>query len=188
MKESPPMLDESAELVYQIDQDDLLIFFNAQRDAFAEDNDCADLVSRNICRTSIWQFIHDAETRHLHQILLKKVRTEAVMLDLEFRCDSPVLRRFMRMQICGKESGRVEYRCRIIRTEPREPVVIASAPVTGCGPLLRLCSWCKKMDVGRDSWMEIEDAVNFLGLFSLTEIPPITHTICADCFNALEDA
>lgn len=184
----PLLPEESAEVIYRIDTDDLLIHFNAQWDLFAEENGRADLAGMKISRTSIWQFIHGAETRHLHQVLLKKVRSKDVMLDLAFRCDAPALRRFMRMQICGKENGQVEYRSRIIRTEPRDALRIGTSVVTQAGPLLRQCSWCNRIDVGRDTWMEIEDAVNFLDLFSSVEVPQMTHTICMACFNALEDA
>ncbi|GAB2883446.1 hypothetical protein GCM10027046_09990 [Uliginosibacterium flavum] len=181
------MTEDLPEVVYQIDRDDLLVSFNEQWDVFAEDNDSLFLASQKIHKAPIWQFIRDAETRHLHELLLRKVRTRDVMLDLAFRCDSPVLRRFMRMRVCMKDDGRVEYRSRIVRTEPREAVLLASPCRSEAGPFLRMCSWCKKMEVAKDSWMEIEDAVNFLGLFSCAEIQQISHTMCDACLRGLEE-
>jgi hypothetical protein len=182
------MTDDTPEVVYQIDQKDFFVFFNPQWDLFAEANDSAFLLSQQVYKTSLWQFIRDAETRHLHELLLSKVRTKDVMLDLDFRCDAPSLRRFMRMQVSLKEEGKVEYRNRLLRVEPREAVLVTSPAVAGAGPFLRMCSWCKKVDVGKDTWLEVEDAVNVLGLFSCAEIQQISHTMCPACFSALDDA
>lgn len=173
------------EVVYRIDQNDFLIFFNAGWDLFAEENDSSHLIGENICKRSIWGFIHDRETRHLHEALLHKVRSDRTILKLPFRCDSPALRRFMEMDILPLGEGRVEYRCRMIKIEAREPVPV----LTGVGgeSFLRMCSWCKKVDVGGNSWFEIEDAIKILGLFLKDTLPGISHTMCEECVGGLED-
>lgn len=99
------------EIVYQIDEKDLLIFVNDHWDSFAEANGSRNLVGLNLYKQPIWNFIQDIETKHLHQTLLKKVRTDNAILDLPFRCDSPTLRRFMQMNIAPLADGGVEYRC-----------------------------------------------------------------------------
>lgn len=175
------------EVVYRIDQNDFLIFFNAEWNLFAEENDSFHLIGENIWKRSIWDFIHDRGTRHLHATLLHKVRSDRTILRLPFRCDSPALRRFMEMDILPMGEGRVEYRCRMIKIEAREPVPMFPGDVAGGESLLRMCSWCKKVYVGDNSWFEIEDAIKILGLFSTVNLPGISHTMCEECVGGLED-
>lgn len=179
------MQNERDEVVYQIDQDDLLVYFNDQWDLFANANNGLGVSSQRIYKKSIWDFIHDAETRHLHETLLKRVRSHKAILHLPFRCDAPDLRRYMEMSISLLPHRNVEYRCRTIKTESREAVAISAAGIMRDGPFLRMCSWCKKIDVGNDTWLEIEDAIKFLGFFSGASLPQISHTMCDSCMGDL---
>jgi len=176
-----------SEVIYQIDQNDFLVFFNDQWDLFAQDNDGPHLKSENIYNRKIWDFIHDAETRHLHETLLKRVRSNNTILNMPFRCDSPTLRRFMEMDILLQVDGKIEYRCRVIKTQLRNAVQVVAGNIQEERPFLRMCSWCKKIDVGNNSWVEIEDGIAFLGLLSQAIVPQISHTICEICLGDLED-
>ena len=51
-------------------------------------------------------------------------------------------------------------------------------------PGLRMCSWCKRVDV-LGEWEELEIAVERLGLLSLPEPPLITHAMCPACAERL---
>lgn len=180
------MHEKTWEIVYQIDQSDLLVSFNDQWNEFATNNDGTHLTGEKIAKFALWDFIHDAETRHLHEVLLKRARTQAkAICNLPFRCDAPTLRRFMEMDITPLSDGYVEYRCRSLRTEPRERVVLTTADERDTGHFLRMCSWCKKIDVQNDTWREVEDAIKLLGLFSGATMPPISHTMCSVCLDQL---
>lgn len=182
------MYNDATEVVYQIDQNDFLLVVNDRWNKFATDNGSPHLVGEKIVALSLWDFIHDAETRHLHEVLLKKVRTEkAAIRKLPFRCDAPTLRRYMEMDVIPLPGGAIEYRCRTLRTEQREPVSLVTADERGSGRFVRMCSWCKKIDIEKNTWRDIEDAVNVLGLFSETNIPPISHTMCNACLERLMD-
>ncbi|MFA7268836.1 MAG: hypothetical protein WC073_05790 [Sterolibacterium sp.] len=180
------MRHEPSDVVYRLDKDDLLVFFNDQWDSFAEDNGSPDLIGKNIDKRPIWDFIHDAETRHLHETLLKKARSGKRGLNVPFRCDAPGLRRFMDMDISLLDDGKIEYRCRTIRTEVREPVPLTPGNLKAGQSFLRMCSWCKKIDAGNDYWLEIEEAIKVLGLFSEARMPEISHTMCHACLAELE--
>lgn len=182
------MSHDTSEVIYQIDQNNLLVLFNDQWDRFATDNDSPHLIGERIVKLPLWDFIHDAETRHLHEMLLKRVRAkEKAVRKLQFRCDAPTLRRFMEMDILPLPDGVIEYRCRTLRTEQREPVPVTTAHKQGGVFFLRMCSWCKKVDVENNTWREIEDAVELLGLFSEAHIPPISHTMCNACLEQMTD-
>lgn len=77
------MRTDQHEIIYQIDHDDLLVFFNDQWDLFAKDNDGHNLSGQNIHKKSIWDFICDAETRHLHETLLRRVRSNNTALNYQ---------------------------------------------------------------------------------------------------------
>ncbi len=47
--------------------------------------------------------------------------------------------------------------------------------------LLVMCSWCKAVKVGDDTWVEVEDAVDRLKLFDFRYLPQISHGVCPSC-------
>jgi hypothetical protein len=174
-------------VIYQVDPGDLLVWFNEEWDLFAAENDGILAGSNTVRYRPLWEFISDSETRYIHEIFLRKVRSGRAIRNLSFRCDSPELRRFMEMDIALLADGNVEYRCRILRTDARDPVPFISAG-TGTGErLLRMCSWCKKVDVGGGLWLEIEDAIARLDLFSKKNLPAISHGICGNCLQRFDE-
>lgn len=175
------------EVVYRIDRDDILILFNDEWNRFAQENGSSDLIGDKVYRRSLWDFIGDVETRHLHETLLANVRSRGEILNLPFRCDSPVLRRFMEMNISPVGNGWIEYRCRIVKTEVRDHVPLIAGESVSSESFLRMCSWCKKIDAGSGSWLEVEDAVKVLRIFLEEHIPQISHTMCDICMSSLTD-
>ena len=53
------------------------------------------------------------------------------------------------------------------------------------GKLLRMCSWCKKIEMDQTRWSEVEDAVDELRLFERDKVPGITHGVCPSCSDQL---
>jgi len=179
------MSKTAPDVVYRIDQHDCLVYFNKAWDRFAAANDGASMSSGRVHQQSVWDFIQDPETKHVHQVLVKKVREGDNVKDLPFRCDAPDLRRYMEMDITLLEDSVVEYCCRTIKTEPREPMPVSS-PQSNDDSLIRMCSWCKRIDVGTNQWVAVEEAVTRLGLLSKPNLPGFTHTMCDDCMERLE--
>ncbi len=180
------MTEDKPEVVYRINAHDILISFNKEWDIFAAENHSPAMHSEKVGHTSIWAYIHDFETKHIHETLLTRVRADRQLWQLPFRCDSPEMRRFMEMDIIHVGQGTVEYRCRTLHTEKRQPLPPSPHAVQPQGPFLRMCSWCKKMDGGHDAWLEIEDAVVALDLLGRDTLPPISHTMCDHCLATLE--
>ena len=71
----------------------------------------------------------------------------------------------------------------VVRTEPRVAPAVTISPAVRTGELLRVCGWCKRVAVAADEWVEVEVAVERLGL--LAHDPPVgvTHGMCPDCFT-----
>ena len=145
------------------------------------------MTANNILNRSIWDFIHDVETKHIHEILLIKVRVENRKLKLPFRCDSPNLCRYIDMAISLLDDGIVQYCCQITKTEERYAVMLFSGEVKDKESMLRVCSWCKKIDTGNETWSDAEVAIKALNLFSSDYMPEITHTMCNECYTNIND-
>ncbi|MDQ1363759.1 MAG: hypothetical protein QG652_1621 [Pseudomonadota bacterium] len=174
-------------VLYTIDHDDRLVYLNDVWDRFALENASGHLTGERIRNQRLWDFIADAETRHLHQVLVKRIRTRQVPVQLPFRCDSPSVRRYMMMEMVPAPEAAVEYRCTVLRIEQRAPVLFMEQKGWRGDTLIRMCSWCKKVHTGEDVWMEIEDAIQELQLFERKRLPEISHTMCDECLHQLDD-
>ena len=174
------------EVRYQVDGNGILVAFNAAWDAFAVANDTPGLTAANIAGHPLRDFITNPEVRHVHDMLLKRVRAAHRPIALPFRCDAPALRRFMEMDIVELPNGNIEYRCRVLRTEAREPVPVHGGADHGDGVFVRICSWCNRIEVKPGLWLEIEEAIVDRGLFDATDPPPFSHTLCDNCLASLE--
>jgi len=121
----------------------------------------------------------------IFEVIFKKIFSKRIRIELPFRCDSPDCRRFMRMQISYSEANQLTFRNRIMREENRPAVALLFNPRPASGKLLRMCSWCKKIQTANETWHEVETAVGMLGLFDEFPLPQITHSICKPCSVSL---
>jgi hypothetical protein len=130
-------------------------------------------------------YIQDATTVHLYRRLFQRVLRTGRPVVFPFRCDSPEVRRFLEMEIRPGPLSGLQLHTRVLRVEPRAPSPLLERGVRRGGALLRMCSWCKAVDVeGR--WCEVEQAVIALRLFEREVLPAITHGICPGCHRRVE--
>jgi hypothetical protein len=119
-------------------------------------------------------------------MLLRRIRGELRSVELPFRCDGPDVRRRMEIHIAARSSGRfVLFSARLQAEEQRDeyqPLLAAEAPRGE--ETLTMCGWCDRFLVGGE-WVEVEAAVARLGLFDLTEMPAISHSVCPECTELL---
>lgn len=47
-----------------------------------------------------------------------------------------------------------------------------------------ICSWCKLVEV-ESGWLEVEEAIDKLGLFDEPVLPRISHGCCSPCFERM---
>lgn len=179
--------DAESTVIYKIDESDRIVYTNSFWDEFACDNDTPDLTAKKVLKRSLWDFIDDAETRHLHQAIINRVRTNQAARSFPFRCDGPTVRRYMTMEIHPAEDNAIIYHCKIDRIEQRAPILFDEQKEWRSKKQLRMCSWCKKVDVGEDDWQEIEDAIKTLQLFERKLLPEISHTMCDTCIKTYGD-
>lgn len=171
--------------VYRITPDDIIEYVNDAWLRFALENGSPTL-SQGVVGSLLWKYISGPQVVHLSKELLARVRESRCEATIPFRCDSPSVRRFMRMKIIPLGRSKVEFGTWVEREEfYTEPIQLLDPTVPkDHKKLLRMCAWCKKIDVA-GSWLEIEDSIGRLRLFDRLAIPAITHGICEDCLKAM---
>ncbi|HWI41920.1 MAG TPA: hypothetical protein VNX25_10575, partial [Verrucomicrobiae bacterium] len=174
--------------VHTVDARDTIISVNDDWLRFAEENRAPHLTRAAVLGRPLWEFIEDQHTRHLYGLVLARVRSAGTGVGFPFRCDSPEVRRFMRMELVPDESGVVEFRCTLLREEAREERIklLEAGTEQGAEQLLRACSWCRRIDV-EGAWVEAEEAVKRLDLMAQVPTPSMTHTICNDCYAMMKN-
>lgn len=175
-----------APVVYRIDGSDTISFVNDAWALFAAENGAPQLACETVGR-SLWSYVAGKEVIHLQKVLVRRVRQEGAPRSFPFRCDSPLLRRLLRLELVPMPGDAVEFRSQIVHEEPWAQPIRLLDPIAprANGPLLRMCSWCKRIALG-ERWLEVEAYADEKGLFDSVALPEITHGICDDCSRLLE--
>ncbi len=168
--------------LYRIDREDRITHVNSAWLSFAEENWNIDL-GRGVLQRPIWDFIADTETRHIFRAMLAKVRESRRTISVPFRCDSPHIRRFMEMEIVPLPDNNVQFNCSLLRTERRPYMGLLDPASDRSDEYLTMCSWCKRIRLGADEWVEVEEAVKRLDLFESEGLPQLTHGLCNGCYE-----
>lgn len=171
---------DDREFVHAVDSEGRLRSVNDEWVEFARENGAPWLTREAVVGRSLWDFMAGRETRHLSRLLLEKALKEDRRIKVPYRCDSPELRRFMDMEIVNAGGGLVEFRSTILKVEPREPVLLLVPGAPRSGEYLAICSWCRRARVD-SRWVELDEAVRTLDLFSSSSLPQLTHGICPEC-------
>lgn len=171
--------------VHRIDANDDIVAVDDAWRQFAAENGAPQLAERAV-GVSLWRFVLGDEVRRLYEHLLDGVRERAGRASVPYRCDSPSVRRFMRLDVLPLAGGQVEFRSSLLREERRDPVdILGSAPSRADWSILS-CSWCRRFRTSR--WVEVEEAIAELGLFDSVSGPRISHGVCEDCLNRVLEA
>jgi hypothetical protein len=169
------------QFVYRVDAQDRIQFVDANWLAFAVENGTNSLTQEAVTGSSLWTHISDVSTRHLYRTIMNRVRSTGRPMTLPFRCDLPERRRYMALGILRGAEMALEFRSYLLREESTQRVSLLDAGLPHTTDLLRMCSWCKKVDVKDGSWQEPDIAVRLLRLFEASKLPLITHVSCPVC-------
>lgn len=173
------------DVVYEIDDNDIIAKVNEAWSTFAIENSGTLLLPPGIIGRSLWDFICDPTTRIVYSQLFSRVRSGAGASTFDFRCDSPVLKRFLQMEVAASGKGTLTFTVRTLRLEPRQSALILDPGAARSTDLVLVCSWCKRVSDGEGSWAEIEKA-QALNVVFAEELPPqISHGMCDDCYTTM---
>jgi hypothetical protein len=176
--------NDNREFVHRIDAEERICFVNDAWLAFAGENGWP-VSAEQLLGSAVMSHVSDAETRHIYRLLIARVRKEARPIHFRYRCDSPEQRRFLEMRIRALPLGEVEFRSRVLGVERREAIkLLERGPTRRSADPLQICSWCKAV-YAHTAWLELEEAVQRLGLLAEANLPSLSHGICPACSDRL---
>ncbi|WP_404424283.1 hypothetical protein [Nibricoccus sp. IMCC34717] len=167
-------------LEYVLDEELRLLSYNrAENDAFLKP-----LVGKPILA-----IVRDTTLHMLLDLLFRSVARNDQGVTVHYRCDTPTLRRACSLVISpvSPGPGRVRVENRIDKVDTREAVQLLDPDAKRSSELVCVCSWCKKIRVEENRWVEIEEGVDTLGLMNVPVAPRITHGMCGACYRYLMD-
>ena len=169
---------------YHIDAEDRLIYIDETWQEFSRNNQAPELTSDSVLQKRLWDFIADKEVQHIYQILLGKVRQSGKVIQVSYRCDAPHVRRLLQLVMTPDVEGRVKFHSWLLREERRDAIKLLGLTSARSESFLTICSWCKRVQLDINSWVEVEEAVQRLKLFEVAELPKLSHGICPECAQA----
>lgn len=172
---------------YATDANGCLVSVDAAWCEFAQANGAPEYaVPDRLYGVPLLSFISDATTKHVYSALMLRVLEERQTVRVPFRCDAPPVRRWMELTMTVRQGGGIDFESRLLRAEPRDPPMAFDRSPRSEGPLVRMCSWCKNVEVATGEWDTVEQAVRALALFGERAVPDITHGICPPCQTRFE--
>ncbi|MBT6340919.1 MAG: hypothetical protein HOJ48_16655 [Desulfobacula sp.] len=170
--------------IYRIDKYDKIRYVSDNWQIFANQNGWnGEIRPDAVIGKWLWDFIQGAETQHLYEELFQKVRIGKAIGPIPFRCDSPDERRYLELLLKPMPDNNIEILSTIVRTEDRESVNALKEDECSSHGFVRICSMCKKIDIDKDNWVELEEGLSYLKLFEEHEVPCLTHGLCSACYE-----
>lgn len=179
-------MNSGSQISYRINGKDEIVFINNEWIKFAFQNGAPELVSNNVLRHSIWDFICHDTTIHLYRMILRQVRA-GHNIKFNLRCDSPALRRVLEMTVSLRKNGDVQFITKTVRTEERPPPNILSENTSDMDEVIIICSWCNKIRADEGDWQEIEEFLQTFGVLDFKALPQPSHGMCDDCYKIVSE-
>lgn len=171
---------------YSIDDQNRLVSFNHNWNPFALENSSAHLVAENLVGQPLFDHISGDELSQLWRSIIDGVRNRQKTAEFDYRCDSPHLKRHMRMRV-SFSAGRVHFSSAVLRTTAVAGLGIFDLNQQRAKSIIIACSWCKRIKAGETLWLEPEIAVDRMQLLQDEHLPEISHGICPACYSNVWD-
>ncbi|WP_339132534.1 MAG: hypothetical protein WGN25_10440 [Candidatus Electrothrix sp. GW3-4] len=152
---------------------------------FASQNGGEELMSDMVLSRDISSFISCGSCQELYDMLITSVRVNRKAIEFPFRCDSPEKRRYMKMEMAPQDKGKIVFTSYLEREEVRTPVFFLESSVQRSQKIITICSWCKCIRKDDASWVDVEEAVEKMVLFTRDQLPKLSHGICPVCYERL---
>lgn len=178
-------MEDNAALLYRLDEQDRFVFIGETWLSFALANGGVGLEPDQIMARSLYDFMAGETTCLLYQNILQRVRA-GHMICFPFRCDAPTRRQLMEMTIRLDENNLIEFTTRTLWVENRSPMPLFANSALAPTMIVRICGWCKRIELHQQQWVDLEEAVAHLRLFEQEQVPQLSHGICDVCSAMLK--
>lgn len=169
---------------YAVDAQDAIVSVSPQWLAFARENGAPHLTSEAVTGRCLWDFIDGRETRRFYEIIVQRIRDTERPMVVPFRCDSPKLKRYMRLEIMPQPNDGIQFDSILERVESIDRLNLLDPDLRRSRQMLTLCSCCKRALIESQGWVEIEDAAVRLHLLKEDYAPQLRGSVCPDCLAA----
>ena len=166
---------------YELDPNDAIVSVSDDWLAFARENGASELDGDSVLGKSLWSFIPDDPTRKFYEDIFATVRATDKAVVVPFQCDSPTLRRFMRLEIRHHAGCGIDLKSVLVRAEPCERRVLLDANAQPSNNCITMCSCCKHILFEPHGWLPLEEASSRPGLCLTGKRPQIRYEVCATC-------
>jgi len=140
---------------FWLDAQDQIVSVGRDWDRFAKENGAPELSGSAVIGRPLLEFVSGKVTRTFVQTLLQLARDRKQPIELDYRCDSPLKRRYSRMRVVCDAAGGVVFSHETLRTEARSRSVrVAAASQRGRHTSIR-CSMCNQVKPD-NAWLEPE--------------------------------
>jgi len=140
---------------FWLDAQDQIVAVGSDWDRFAKENGAPELSGSAVIGKPLLEFVSGKVTRTFVQALLQLARDRKQPIELDYRCDSPLKRRYSRMRVVCDAAGGLVFSHETLRTEARaRPVRVAAASQRGRHTSIR-CSMCNQVKPA-NAWLEPE--------------------------------
>lgn len=184
-------------MVFIIDAADRIIHLDDEWAKYAAEKGEADLATDRLIGRPIWSFLHGIETIHLYRLLVLRAR-RGVQIESRLRVEAGGVSQFMRMRMQSVGGDSVIFEATPLPEDIAPEDMAASMESSGGRPqdpnvsqeevapaLLVVCSWCGRLKIRDETWVEVEVAISQLGLFELESLPQMSHGVCEECYQAM---
>lgn len=175
-----------AGITYQVDRDNRLTGFGAGWRELAHGNGAPELDAHAIHGRPLAEFISDIDTAAVYDALLRRVRTSGRTVRFLLRCDRPDLRRVLSMEMTGLADEAVRFQVQTVIEKRRPPIRLLEVKRRRAAEIITMCSWCQRIQTPTSGWLQVEEAVQGLGLFGRLALPTISHGMCAECRDTMQ--
>lgn len=164
---------------YCLDNKNIIVSVSNNWNNFAEENDGLSIFSENVIGKSIWDFISGNTTKMWLDCIFQLARLRKSKIEKTYRCDSPDIKRYMKMIIIPDIDGFLKIEHQIMSTEVQETPVFIYASPTKNDKFKKRCSVCGRI-LQDNCWYEPANLND-----SITQNFLVIYTVCNECKRSL---
>lgn len=165
---------ENLTTMYLLNKKNHILSVSGPWDRFAEENNGVNVFSSDVCGRSLWDFVVGDFTRIWLETIFQLARLRNTMTEQWYRCDSPEVKRFMKMRIVpDREDGlRIEHKTLVTEERP-VPVYIRYGPdKSNVRTRCSICGRVKLEGVWKEPRAEYAETSREIN---------VAYSVCTDC-------
>lgn len=171
---------------YWLDNQDRIIDVSNSWDVFAKENNGETVISDNIIGKYLKSFIKSDETRMFTELLLNKARLLNTTVERQYRCDSPDVKRYMKMLIIPEGHNVLRVNHYVLKIEPHSIKLSFMYAKDPKDKFMKRCSICNKVHFER-KWHE-GDSCLVSKFIRENKCVYVIYTVCEICKSDIGSA